>query len=50
MFIVWGDQVFVSDKTLSRAIAALGSPQSHVVLPLTRMAVPYVEYVFEDNA
>jgi bifunctional UDP-N-acetylglucosamine pyrophosphorylase/glucosamine-1-phosphate N-acetyltransferase len=47
VLIVWGDQVFVSENTLSRAIAALGSPQRHAVLPVTRMAVPYVEYVFD---
>ena len=47
VLIVWGDQVFVSGDTLERAITALGSPQKHAVLPVTRMAVPYVEYVFE---
>ena len=47
VLIVWGDQVFVSTDTLTRAIAALDSPQSHAVLPVTRMAVPYVEYVFD---
>ena len=47
VLIVWGDQVFVSGGTLSRAIAALGSSQKCVVLPVTRMAAPYVEYVFD---
>jgi len=47
VLIVWGDQVFVSADTLTRAIAALASPQKHVVLPVTRISVPYVEYVFE---
>ena len=47
VLIVWGDQVFVSTDTLARAIAALDSPQSHAVLPVTRMATPYVEYVFD---
>jgi bifunctional UDP-N-acetylglucosamine pyrophosphorylase/glucosamine-1-phosphate N-acetyltransferase len=47
MLIVWGDQVFVSENTLSRAIVALGPRQNHAVLPVTRMAVPYVEYVFD---
>jgi bifunctional UDP-N-acetylglucosamine pyrophosphorylase / glucosamine-1-phosphate N-acetyltransferase len=46
LLIVWGDQVFVSIDTLERVIAASGSRDSHVVLPLTRMAMPYVEYVF----
>jgi len=49
VLIVWGDQVFVSTDTLTRAITALGMPQKHIVLPVTRMAVPYVEYVFEDQ-
>jgi bifunctional UDP-N-acetylglucosamine pyrophosphorylase/glucosamine-1-phosphate N-acetyltransferase len=47
VLIVWGDQVFVSETTLSRTIAALGPPQKHAELPVTRMAVPYVEYVFD---
>ncbi len=47
ILVVWGDQVFVSDDTLRRALAALREPQKHVVLPVTRMALPYVEYVFE---
>lgn len=47
ILIVWGDQVFVSTGTMTRAIAALGSWQMHAVLPLTRMAQPYVEYVFD---
>ena len=47
VLIVWGDQVFVSEKTISRTIAALGPPQRHAVLPVTHMAIPYVEYVFD---
>jgi bifunctional UDP-N-acetylglucosamine pyrophosphorylase/glucosamine-1-phosphate N-acetyltransferase len=46
ILIVWGDQVFVSRDTLARAITALQTPDRHVVLPLTRMTTPYVEYVF----
>jgi bifunctional UDP-N-acetylglucosamine pyrophosphorylase/glucosamine-1-phosphate N-acetyltransferase len=49
ILIVWGDQVFVSKDTLERTTMALGQAQKHVVLPVTRMAVPYVEYVFEDQ-
>jgi bifunctional N-acetylglucosamine-1-phosphate-uridyltransferase/glucosamine-1-phosphate-acetyltransferase GlmU-like protein len=48
VLVVWGDQVFVSENTLKRAIAALGAPRHHAVLPVTRMAQPYVEYVFKD--
>lgn len=49
ILVVWGDQVFVSTDTLSRAIAALNNPRHQAVLPVTRMATPYVEYVFEDE-
>lgn len=49
VLIVWGDQVFVSRDTLGRAIAALNIEEHHAVLPVTRMAIPYVEYVFEDK-
>jgi bifunctional N-acetylglucosamine-1-phosphate-uridyltransferase/glucosamine-1-phosphate-acetyltransferase GlmU-like protein len=49
VLVVWGDQVFVSEDTLKRAIATLGAPRHHAVLPVTRMAQPYVEYVFEDR-
>ena len=46
VLVVWGDQVFVSADTLKRAIAALTQGEN-AVLPVTRMAVPYVEYVFD---
>ena len=49
VLVVWGDQVFVSRDTLSRALAAL-APGRQVVLPVTHMATPYVEYVFEQGA
>jgi len=49
ILIVWGDQVFVSTDTLSRTLAALTSADRQAVLPLTRMADPYVEYVFEGT-
>ena len=49
VLIVWGDQVFVSEDTLSRAIADLKNPRQHAVLPVTRMATPYVEYVFDGE-
>jgi bifunctional UDP-N-acetylglucosamine pyrophosphorylase/glucosamine-1-phosphate N-acetyltransferase len=48
VLVVWGDQVFVSESTLKRSIAALGTPRHHAVLPVARMAQPYVEYVFEN--
>lgn len=46
VLVVWGDQVFVSTDTLKRAMSAL-RPGENIVLPVTRMAVPYVEYVFD---
>jgi bifunctional UDP-N-acetylglucosamine pyrophosphorylase/glucosamine-1-phosphate N-acetyltransferase len=47
LLIVWGDQVFVSTDTLRRTLAGLTSSERQAVLPLTRMAKPYVEYLFE---
>ncbi len=46
VLVVWGDQVFVSTDTLKRALDAL-TQGKNAVLPVTRMAVPYVEYVFD---
>jgi bifunctional UDP-N-acetylglucosamine pyrophosphorylase/glucosamine-1-phosphate N-acetyltransferase len=47
LLIVWGDQVFVSSDTLRRSLAALNLPERQAVLPVARMASPYVEYQFE---
>jgi len=47
ILIVLGDQVFVSEDTLRRALAALATPPRAAVLPVTRMAAPYVDYVFD---
>jgi bifunctional UDP-N-acetylglucosamine pyrophosphorylase/glucosamine-1-phosphate N-acetyltransferase len=49
ILIVWGDQVFVSADTLNRALMALTQPEQQMVLPLTRMAKPYVEYIFDGT-
>jgi bifunctional UDP-N-acetylglucosamine pyrophosphorylase / glucosamine-1-phosphate N-acetyltransferase len=49
ILIVWGDQVFVSTDTLCRILAALAAPVRQAVLPVTRMARPYVEYLFEGT-
>jgi bifunctional UDP-N-acetylglucosamine pyrophosphorylase/glucosamine-1-phosphate N-acetyltransferase len=49
LLIVWGDQVFVSSDTLRRSLAALNLPERQAVLPVTRMARPYVEYRFEGS-
>jgi bifunctional UDP-N-acetylglucosamine pyrophosphorylase / glucosamine-1-phosphate N-acetyltransferase len=50
VLVVWGDQVFVSTDTLRRTLGALKTPDHHAVLPVTRMAEPYVEYVFDGPA
>jgi len=49
ILIVWGDQVFISTDTLRRALDALFSSERQAVLPVTRMARPYVEYLFEGT-
>ena len=49
VLVVWGDQVFVSADTLRRSIAALAEMHRHAVLPVTRMATPYVEYLFNGQ-
>jgi bifunctional UDP-N-acetylglucosamine pyrophosphorylase/glucosamine-1-phosphate N-acetyltransferase len=49
VLVVWGDQVFVSEDTLKRSVAALGTARQQTVLPVTRMARPYVEYVFDGG-
>jgi bifunctional UDP-N-acetylglucosamine pyrophosphorylase/glucosamine-1-phosphate N-acetyltransferase len=49
ILVVWGDQVFVSAATLKRTIAAMATPDRQAVLPVTRMAAPYVEYVFDGG-
>lgn len=49
ILVVWGDQVFVSADTITRAIGALKNPLHHAVLPVTRMTTPYVEYVFDGD-
>jgi len=46
ILIVWGDQVFVSVDTLRRSLGGL-TMERQLVLPVTRMTTPYVEYVFE---
>jgi len=48
--VMWGDQVHVSNDTLSQGKAKLAKMQKpSLVLPLTRLQQPYVEYCFDDN-
>jgi bifunctional UDP-N-acetylglucosamine pyrophosphorylase/glucosamine-1-phosphate N-acetyltransferase len=49
ILIVWGDQVFVSEQTLRGACALHRGDQSTVVLPVTRLERPYVEYIFDER-
>lgn len=49
ILVIWGDQVFVSTDTITRTVAALNDPDRHAVLPVTRMATPYVEYIFNGD-
>src|SRR5208283_2242389 len=43
ILIVWGDQVFVSDRTLRQSCAIHHDDPATVVIPLAAMAYPYVE-------
>lgn len=50
ILIVWSDQVFVSEDTFRRALLAHTGRRHHMVLPLTRVASPYVEYLFDSES
>ena len=47
IMVVWGDQAFVSKKTFKRSLAAHGGGAHTIALPLTFVADPYVEYLFD---
>ncbi|CAN1495613.1 GlmU N-acetylglucosamine-1-phosphate uridyltransferase (contains nucleotidyltransferase and I-patch acetyltransferase domains) [Rhabdaerophilaceae bacterium] len=49
LLVVWGDQVNVSPETLRSAIAAHAHRSRTVIVPVVRLAQPYVEYRFEDG-
>lgn len=50
ILIMWGDQVYVSPETLSRAIERHNSSQGpRITLPLVISPDPYVEYIFDDQ-
>lgn len=49
ILVIWGDQVFVSPDTLKRTLATMTIAARQVVLPLTRMDAPYVDYVFDGD-
>jgi bifunctional UDP-N-acetylglucosamine pyrophosphorylase/glucosamine-1-phosphate N-acetyltransferase len=47
ILIVWGDQVFVSIETLRRTCALHRGAPRRLVIPVVRLAEPYVEYLFD---
>ncbi len=50
LLIVWGDQVNLSIETIRRVIAACDK-ECTLILPLTRMELPYVQYDIDlDNS
>jgi bifunctional UDP-N-acetylglucosamine pyrophosphorylase/glucosamine-1-phosphate N-acetyltransferase len=49
ILVVWGDQVFVSAKTLRAACALHDGRTTTIVLPLASLPEPYAEYVFADD-
>ena len=49
ILVVWGDQVFVSQATLSHALKIHSNTHKQVTLPLIKAPQPYVEYIFDDQ-
>lgn len=49
VLVIWGDQVFVSKKTLSSMVALYDQAEKTVILPLVSLPEPYVDYVFDAN-
>ncbi|MFI5956392.1 NTP transferase domain-containing protein [Cryptosporangium sp. NPDC051539] len=47
--VIWGDQVNVSRDTIAHALRVHGGRPRRVVLPLVRLAEPYVEYRFNRS-
>ena len=47
--VIWGDQVLISRDTLARAIDAQGGRPKSVIIPVTRVEAPYVEYLFGQS-
>jgi bifunctional UDP-N-acetylglucosamine pyrophosphorylase/glucosamine-1-phosphate N-acetyltransferase len=50
ILVVWGDQIYVSEETMGRALTMHAGHVKTVALPLTRVTSPYVDYVFDANA
>lgn len=49
LLVIWGDQVFISDQTLSAALALHGGSPHTLVLPLVPLPEPYVQYIFSPD-
>ena len=49
VLVIWGDQVFVSPQTLSAALLLHAQAPKRLVLPVTSLAQPYVEFVFDAS-
>ena len=50
ILILWGDQVFISKKTLKDALKIHAGTPKTIGLPVTKMSQPYVEYIFDANS
>lgn len=49
IIVVWGDQIYISQETLLRALANHGGSPKTVTIPLARLDNPYVEYCFDHQ-
>ncbi len=50
IFIIWGDQVFVSIKTLRETIEThLVSAKRSITIPISFLDKPYVQYIFNED-
>ena len=47
--VIWGDQVNLSGKTLARTLREHRRSGANCVVPVIKMAKPYVQYVFDDR-
>lgn len=47
LLVIWGDQVFVSERTLKGALDLHGGKNRTVVIPVVSLPAPYVDYQFD---
>jgi bifunctional UDP-N-acetylglucosamine pyrophosphorylase/glucosamine-1-phosphate N-acetyltransferase len=47
IFVIWGDQVFLSDDTITKGIK--NSLHSDLLVPLAMVNSPYVQYILDDG-